>query len=54
VVIVALKTRIDMPGITHVVYLEAPYSIIDYTQEAGRAKRAKERVTAMIIVKDKD
>jgi superfamily II DNA helicase RecQ len=41
-------------GITHVVYLEAPYSIIDYAQEAGRAKRAGERVTAVIIIEDKD
>jgi superfamily II DNA helicase RecQ len=41
-------------GITYVVYLKALYSIIDYTQEARRAGRAKERVTAIIIVKDKD
>ncbi len=50
----ALGTGIDVPGITHVVHLTAPYSIIDYTQEAGRAGRAGERVTAMIIVEDKD
>jgi superfamily II DNA helicase RecQ len=54
VTIVALGTGINMPGITHVVHLEAPHSIIDYAQEAGRARRARERVTAVIIVKDKD
>ncbi len=43
-----------MLGITHVVHLEAPYSIIDYAQEARRAGRAGERVTAVIIVEDKD
>jgi ATP-dependent DNA helicase RecQ len=50
----ALGTGIDVPGITHVVHLEAPHSIIDYVQEAGRARRARERVTAVIIVEDKD
>lgn len=50
----ALGTGIDVPGITHVVHLEAPHSIIDYAQEAGRAGRAGERVTAVIIVEDKD
>jgi superfamily II DNA helicase RecQ len=43
-----------VPGITHVVHLEAPHSIIDYAQEAGRARRAGERVTAVIIIEDKD
>jgi superfamily II DNA helicase RecQ len=41
-------------GIIHVVYLKAPYSIIDYAQEARRARRAEERVAAMMIVEDKD
>jgi superfamily II DNA helicase RecQ len=50
----ALGTGIDVPGITHVVHLEAPHSIIDYAQEAGRAGRAGERVAAVIIVEDKD
>jgi superfamily II DNA helicase RecQ len=50
----ALRTGIDVLGIIHVVYLEAPYSIIDYTQEARRAGRAGERVTAVIVVEDKD
>jgi superfamily II DNA helicase RecQ len=43
-----------VPGIKHVIHLEAPYSIIDYAQEAGRAGRARERVQAEVIVKDKD
>jgi superfamily II DNA helicase RecQ len=49
-----LRTGIDVPGIIYVVHLEAPYSIIDYIQEAGRAGRAGERVTAMIVIEDKD
>jgi hypothetical protein len=43
-----------MPGIIHVMYLEALYNIIDYVQEVKRIKRVKERITVMIIVKDKD
>ncbi|KAL2211173.1 hypothetical protein CC79DRAFT_1347853 [Sarocladium strictum] len=31
----ALGMGIDVPGIKHVIHLEAPYSIIDYAQEAG-------------------
>jgi superfamily II DNA helicase RecQ len=54
VAMAALKTGIDVLGITHVVHLKAPHSIIDYTQEARRAGRARERVTAIIIVEDKD
>ena len=50
----ALGTGINVPGITHVVHLEALHNIINYTQEAGRAGRAGERVTAVIIVEDKD
>jgi superfamily II DNA helicase RecQ len=54
VVTVTLGTGIDMLSIMHVVHLEAPYSIIDYAQEARCAKRAKERVATVIIVEDKD
>jgi superfamily II DNA helicase RecQ len=50
----ALGTGIDVPGITHVIYLEAPHSLIDYAQEAGRAGRGGERVKAQIIIEDKD
>jgi hypothetical protein len=41
-------------GITHVVHLEAPHSIIDYAQEARRAGRAGERVQGQMIIEDKD
>lgn len=50
----ALGTGIDIPGITHVVHLEAPRSIIDYAQEAGRAGRAGEETIAEIVVEEKD
>ncbi len=50
----ALGTGIDVPGITDVIHLEAPHSIIDYAQEAGRAGRAGEHATATIVVEDKD
>ncbi|KAH7110378.1 recQ family helicase [Dactylonectria estremocensis] len=50
----ALGTGLDVAGIIHVIHLEAPASIIDYAQEAGRAGRAGERVTAQIVVKEKD
>jgi superfamily II DNA helicase RecQ len=43
-----------VPSIIYVVYLKALYSIIDYIQEAGRARKAGEHVTAMIIIEDKD
>ena len=52
--IAALRIGIDVPDIIHIVYLEAPHSIIDYAQEAGRAGRARERITAIIIIEDKD
>ncbi|KFZ18502.1 hypothetical protein V501_01170 [Pseudogymnoascus sp. VKM F-4519 (FW-2642)] len=50
----ALGTGIDVPGITHVIHLEAPNSIIDYAQEAGRAGRGGERVLAVVVVEEKD
>ena len=50
----ALGTGIDVSGITHVIHLEGPHSIIDYAQEAGCAGRAGERVMAVIIIEDKD
>ena len=50
----ALGTGIDVLGIIYVIHLESSYSIIDYAQEAGCAGRARERVTAIIIIEDKD
>lgn len=50
----ALGTGIDVAGIIHVIHLEAPFSIIDYAQEAGRAGRTGEPVTAEVIIEDKD
>ncbi|KAM0188769.1 hypothetical protein ACHAPI_010378 [Fusarium lateritium] len=50
----ALGTGIDITGIIHVIHLEAPFSIIDYTQEAGQARQTREPITAKVIIKDKD
>ena len=50
----ALGTGIDVPGIVYVIHVEAPYSIIDYAQEAGRAGRAGELVTAIIVIEERD
>ena len=50
----ALGKGIDMPGITYVLHLEAPHSIIDYTQEAGASRRGGERAIATTIAEDKD
>jgi superfamily II DNA helicase RecQ len=50
----ALGTGIDVPGVVDVLHLEAPYSIIDYAQQAGRAERAGEAVTAKIVLEDRD
>lgn len=50
----ALGTGLDVAGIVHVIHLEAPFSIIDYAQEAGRGGRAGEPVTAEIVVEEKD
>ena len=50
----ALGTGIDVPGIRHIIHLEALHSIIDYAQEARRAGRAGESVQAQIIIEDKD
>ncbi|GKU15724.1 unnamed protein product, partial [Fusarium langsethiae] len=47
-------TGIDVAGIIDVIHLEAPFSIIDYAQEAGRAGRTGEPVTAEVIIEDKD
>ncbi|KAH7199084.1 P-loop containing nucleoside triphosphate hydrolase protein, partial [Fusarium flagelliforme] len=48
----ALGTGIDVAGIVHAIHLEAPFSIIDYAQEAGRGGRAGEPVTAEIVVEE--
>ena len=50
----ALGTGIDVRGIRHVVHLDAPYSMINYAQEAKRAGRDGERVEAVIVVEKKD
>ena len=50
----AIGTGVDVPGITHVIHLEAPHSIIDYAQGAGRAGRGGERVVAVVVIEEKD
>jgi superfamily II DNA helicase RecQ len=44
-----LGTGIDVAGITYVIHLDPPHSIIDYVQETGRAGRRREPVTAEIV-----
>jgi superfamily II DNA helicase RecQ len=48
----ALDTGIDIAGIEHIIHLGAPYSIIDYAQETGRAGRAGEMAVADIIIEE--
>lgn len=43
-----------MPGISYIIHLKAPYSIIDYTQEAGHTRRGGEYVVAIVVIEDKD
>ncbi|KAM0362018.1 hypothetical protein ACHAO7_011321 [Fusarium culmorum] len=50
----ALGTGIDVAGIVHVIHFEAPFSIVDYAQEAGRGGRAGEPVTAEVVVEERD
>ncbi|KAK7413947.1 hypothetical protein QQZ08_012559, partial [Neonectria magnoliae] len=45
----ALGTGLDVAAIVHVIHLDIPHSIVDYSQEAGRAGRAGEPVWAEII-----
>ncbi|KAK2684336.1 hypothetical protein QWA68_016833, partial [Fusarium oxysporum] len=54
VAIAALGTGIDVADIIHVIHLKAPFSIIDYAQEARQAGRTGEPVTAEVIIEDKD
>ncbi|PMD63722.1 uncharacterized protein K444DRAFT_522351, partial [Hyaloscypha bicolor E] len=54
IAIATLGTGINVPGIIYIIYLEAPYSIINYTQEASYTSRAGKRITAIIIIEDKD
>ncbi len=50
----ALRTGINVLGITHVIYLKGLHNIINYAQKARRARRARERVIAIIIIENKD
>ena len=46
----ALGMGIDLKGITHVIHVKRPWSLIEYGQESGRAKRVGEKVKAMILI----
>src|SRR5271170_6723823 len=52
VVTSALGTGIDLKGISRVIHVERPWSLIEYGQESGRAGRGGERVEAMILMSD--
>ncbi|KAI1071344.1 hypothetical protein LB507_011573, partial [Fusarium sp. FIESC RH6] len=49
----ALGIGIDIIGIIHVIHLKAPFSIINYAQEAGQGRQAREPITAEIVIKER-
>ncbi|KAI1066986.1 hypothetical protein LB507_011677 [Fusarium sp. FIESC RH6] len=49
----ALGTGINIVGIIYVIYLEASFSIINYAQEVGQGRQAREPITAEIVVKER-
>jgi superfamily II DNA helicase RecQ len=46
----ALGTGVDFPGITFVLHVGMPWSMIDYCQESGRAGRSNEVADSVIVV----
>ena len=50
----ALGSGVDLPGISEVIHVGLPYSLVDYSQESGRAGRRGERVRATILVSHGD
>jgi len=46
----ALGTGVDFPGITFILHVGMPWSMIDFAQESGRGGRAGETVDSTIIV----
>ncbi|KAF5544142.1 recQ family helicase [Fusarium napiforme] len=50
----AMGTGLDFPGVTHIIHLGHPYSLIDYAQETGRGGRGGEAVDADMIITEGD
>ena len=48
----ALGTGVDFPGIVFVLHAGMPYGMIDYAQESGRAGRAGETVSSLIVIEE--
>lgn len=49
----ALGTGVDFPGILVVVHMGMPYSMIDFTQESGRAGRGDEVVDSFVVIEER-
>jgi superfamily II DNA helicase RecQ len=52
VVTLALGTGVDFPGIVFILHVDLPYSMIDFAQESGQARRAGEDVDSIIMVEE--
>lgn len=48
----ALGTGVDFPDIVFILYVDLPYSMIDFAQESGRAGRAGEDVDSVIMAEE--
>jgi superfamily II DNA or RNA helicase len=48
----ALGTGVDFPGIVFTLHVDIPYSMIDFSQESGRAGRAGENCDSVILVEE--
>jgi superfamily II DNA helicase RecQ len=49
----ALGTGVDFPGILVVVHMGMPYSMINFTQESGRAGRGDEVVDSFVVIEER-
>ena len=48
----ALGIGVDVPDIQCIIHIDWPFSVLDYAQESGRARRDREWSEAIIIVQD--
>jgi superfamily II DNA helicase RecQ len=50
----ALGMGVDVPNIQCIIYIDWPFSLLDYAQESGRARRDGKRSEAIMIVREGD